>query len=234
MRVALSAVVAVLAVWSFAVLQVNGGEDFPSPETILHKVAERARSQRTMERSTPYTCTRETLTENFDRNGNVRERKVKVGQTHSRPGGAAEAEKWTSEQGVSLDEELLRRFQFRVTAREIVEGRSTLVLTFVTKDPPAPIRRLQDRVLNRAIGTIWVDEAEFELARAEITLGEPVSFGILGAIHAFSFSFVRERTQDGNWLTRWTDTTVNARKFLSPIQTRKRVEWSDFKKLAAQ
>jgi len=32
-------------------------------------------------------------------------------------------------------------------------------------------------------------------------------------------------------LTRWTDTVINARKFLKSIQTRKRVDWTDFKRL---
>jgi hypothetical protein len=238
MRAALSVSIVALFSWTLALVHVRGEPidkpEFPSPESILRKVAGRARAQRIAARPSGYVCTRQTLTEDFDKEGRLTERQVKVGETHSRPGGAAEAEKWTSQNGINLEEELLFRYHFTVTQRETLDGRPTLVLTFVPKNPPAPIRHLQDRILNHVIGVIWVDEQEHELVRADVSLGEPVSFGILGAIEFFSFGFERARDDHGNWLTRWTDTMVNARKFLKPIQTRKRVEWSDFKKLAAQ
>jgi hypothetical protein len=206
-------------------------EDLPSADIVLRKLSQRARSQRDPEPDGYYLCTKQTVTEEMDPDGRVTNRKVKVGESHSHPGGAADADKWSNKNGFSLDEELLRRYTFTVVDRETINGRCALLLTFIPKDPPAPVRRLQDRLLNRTIGTVWVDESEYELIKANISLSEPVSFGILGAVHSFSFSFERERDAEGKWLTRWTDTVVNARKFLKSIQTRKRVDWTDFKRL---
>ena len=235
MKAALRVAVAVLAIWIAASVPATGEEPptLPSPETILHQLAERVQTQRAAPRPFQYVCTRQTLTEELDKEGRVTERSVKVGQTRSHPGGAVEAGKWSRRNGISLDEELLRRFTFTVTGREVIRGRSAFVLTFVPRDPPAPVRHLQDRVLNRTMGIIWVDEAESEVVRADINLREAVSFGILGAIHFFSFRFERERDPEGEWLTRWTDTTVDARKLLKAIQTRTRVEWSEFKRVTS-
>jgi hypothetical protein len=208
--------------------------DLPPPEVVLRKVSQRARSQHNPQPEGYYLCTKQTVTEEMDTSGRITNRKVKVGQSHSFPGGAADAQKWSNKNGVNLDEELLRRFTFTVAQRETIGGRPALLLTFIPKDPLPPIRRFQDRLLNRAIGTIWVDESDYEIVKANLALSEPVSFGILGAVESFSFSFERERDPEGKWLTRWTDTMVNARKFLKPIQLRKRVDWTSFKRLAPE
>jgi hypothetical protein len=207
--------------------------DLPPGHTVLRKLVERAQSERTLPTDGYYLCTRRTVTEDMDSSGNVTERKVRVREGRSHRGGVADANKWSAENGFSLDEELLRRYEFVVEKREQVDGRATLVLNFVPKDPPPPVRQLQDRLLNQAVGTVWIDERESELVKAFISLGQPVSFGLLGAVHSFNFSFERGRSEDGNWFTRWTDTYVKARKFISSIQTRKRVDWTGFKKLSA-
>lgn len=209
-------------------------QPLPSAEEIVQKLVQRAENARSGDQGNSelyYLCTKKTVTEEMDNHGQVTDREVKVRERRRPSSGAMDARKWTADNGVSLDAELLRRYEFTVVKRELLNGRSTLVLTFSPRDPPAPIRKLQDYLLNRTMGTIWVDEAEYELAKAVITLAEPVSFGILGAVHAFSFSFQRGRAEDGSWLNLWTDTTVKARKFLRPIRTRKRVDWTGFQKL---
>jgi hypothetical protein len=208
----------------------GAGEGLPRIETVLRNIAERARSPHGPEPDGYDLCTKQTITEEFDKTGRVIQRKVKVGESHPPSAGAADASTWSSQNGISLDEELLRRYSFTIVRRELFNGRHTLLVTFIPRTPPPPVKRLQDRVLNQTLGTIWVDEAESELVKAEISLGEPVGFGILGAIRSFHFAFERVRDGEGNWLTKWTDTSINARKFLTPIQTRKRVDWSDFRK----
>jgi len=227
--------VGLFLVWACVPLTypAKAAQALPPVDLVLRKLVERAQSERTTPTEAYYLCTKRTVTEDMDSHGRVTERKVRVRESRSHRGGAADANKWSAQNGFSLDEELLRRYTFTVEKREQFNGRDTLVLNFVPKDPPAPVRQLQDRLLNQAVGTVWVDEAEFELVKAYISLGQPVGFGLLGAVHAFNFSFERGRGDDGNWFTRWTDTYVKARKFLSPIQTRKRVDWTDFKKLSA-
>jgi hypothetical protein len=209
-------------------------QPLPSAEEVVQKLVQRAEKARSGEHANSelyYLCTKKTVTEEMDTRGQVTDREVKVRERKRPSSGAMDARKWTAENGVSLDAELLRRYEFTVEKREVLNGRPTLVLTFSPRNPPAPVRKLQDYLLNRTKGTVWVDEAEYELAKAEIALGEPVSFGILGAVHAFSFSFQRGRADDGSWLNLWTDTTVKARKFLRPVRTRKRVDWTGFQKL---
>ncbi|MHC1765553.1 MAG: hypothetical protein AB9869_14830 [Verrucomicrobiia bacterium] len=208
----------------------------PAARDVVEKLVQRAeRAHPTEPKSSEdyYLCTRKTVTEEMDPKGKVTNRKVKVRERRRPSSGALDARKWTAENGVTLDAELLRRFEFTVVRRELLNGRPSLVLTFAPQDPSPPTRKLQDYFLNRTVGTVWVDEDEYEVAKADISLGEPVSFGILGAVHAFSFRFERVRTEDGNWLNSWTDTTVKARKFVLPIRTRKRVDWTDFQRLDA-
>lgn len=209
-------------------------EPLPPVEEVLQKMVQRAQSERpdaSQDGRSYYLCTKKTVTEEMDSSGQIRNRKVKVRESRSNPSGAADANKWSSKNGINLNADLLRRYQFTLLRREMFNGRPTFLLTFVPRDPPPRVRQLQDYLLNRTVGTVWIDEADHELARAVIRLGQPVSFGILGAVESFHFSFERARASDGHWLTRFTDTKVKARKFLIPVQTRKRVDWTGFRKL---
>jgi len=207
----------------------GGNQDLPSPQEILRKVAERSGSAATNSQS-GYLCIKQTVTEEFDSAGRIVESKVRVKQTHSDSGGIAEANKWSKENGFSLDEELLRRYAFNVADRVMLNGRPTLLLTFGPNTPPPPVQRFQDRLLNRVVGSIWVDEQNSEVAKADLCLGTPVSFGILGAVDRFTFSFERFQADDGRWMTHWTDVSVRARKFVIPVRMRQRVDYTDFQK----
>ena len=209
------------------------GSDLPPVEQVLNELIARTQAPHIVESPSSYLCTKQTITEEFDTAGNLTSRKVKIGESESKHG-AAEANKWGSKNGISLDADLIRRYQFTLVQREMLNGRSTFVLSFVPKTRPPPIRHFQDRLLNRAMGTIWVDEQEHELVKANICLAEPVSFGILGAVDAINFGLERERADGGDWLTRCVDTAIRARKFFKPIQTRKHEEWRDFRRLAVR
>jgi hypothetical protein len=202
----------------------------PAPEEILRKLVERSESPRQPETQAYYLCTKQTVTEELDHSGRVTSRKVKVGESRSNPN-AADANKWSSQNGISFDQALFERFKFTVADKEVFNGRPTFRLVFVPKQPAWPVRRFQDRLLNRATGTLWIDEQDSELVKASIGLSESVSFGLLGAVEAVNFSFERARAENGGWLTRWTDTSFKGRKFVIPFQTRKRVECTDFRKV---
>ena len=85
--------------------------------------------------------------------------------------------------------------------------------------------------MNRAMGTLWIDEQDDQSVKATIGLSESVSFGILGAVDSLNFGFERLHTETGTWLTRWTDTAFKGRKFVIPVQFRKRVDCSNFTRL---
>jgi hypothetical protein len=220
----------VVLMGAFAPARPAVAASIPSVEEILRRMSERSQETRPSEPHGYYLCTKQTVTEELDRSGRVTNRKVKTGESKSNPNGS-DAHKWGSQNGVQFSQELLQRFRFTLDRREVIDGRSTFVVSFLPKNPPAPVRQLQDRVLNRATGVLWVDEEDYELAKANITLIEPVGFGILGAVEALRFGFERARTPEGGWLTRWTDTSFKGRKFLIPVQFRKRVDCTDFRKL---
>lgn len=134
---------------------------------------------------------------------------------------------------IELTEELIQRFDFEVKRREYVGRRVALVLQFTPKPGDLPVRKLQDRFINRATGTIWVDEKDFELVKAEVRLIEPVTIagGVAGAIQAFRYLLERARIDDGVWLLKQTDLLIRGRKFLAPVHTRKVERWTDYQKV---
>ena len=220
-----------IAAWDLA--PICAAEGLPTADDVLRELVKRSQSQGILQSRGYYLCMKQTVTEDFDSSGRVTERKVKVSESHPNPSETKDANKWTSQNGINLNEDLLRRYQFTLLRREILNGRPAFLLTFVPRDPPPPVHHFQDRLLNRATGTLWIDEQDYELVKANLCLSEPVSFGILGAVDALAFGFERLHTDDGNWLMKWTDTFFKGRKFVIPIQIRKRVDCTDFKRLNA-
>lgn len=212
----------------FASLLCRGEEPLPPVEEVIRRFIERSQTNSVVEEQTSYRCTRQTVTEDMDSDGHIKNRKVKIRETQSRASGPGDARKWSTSNGFSLDASLLRRYTFTLAGVETLNERPAYLLKFVPKVPPAPIRRFQDHLLNRVAGTLWIDQQDYELVKAQLRLEEPVSFGIIGAVDTLTFAFERARSNEGGWLTKWTETYVKARKFLTPLQTRKRVEWSDF------
>jgi len=219
---------ACLAVFSPASLR-GADRGLPSADQVLRQLLDHARAAQAPDGY--YLCTKQTVTDELDSSGHITSRKVKLGESRPSPREAKDASKWSTQNGFSIDQDLLQRYQFTVVDREIINGRSSLVLTFLPKDPPLPPLKFQDRLLNRAMGTVWIDEQDHELAKASLCLGQPVSFGILGAVDIVTFNFERARTADGAWLTKWTDAYFKGRKFVIPVQIRKRVDCTDFRKL---
>lgn len=208
-------------------LQAEGS--LPSADEVLRRLLEHGRGPQP-EPQGYYLCTKQTVTEEMDRSGRVTSRKVKVGESKSQPNESANANKWGGQNGIAFDQDLLQRFDFTVAKKETINGRPTFLLTFAPKNPLWPIHRIQDRLLNRARGSLWIDEQDSELVKADLALSEPVSFGILGAVDVLQFSFERTHVDGGEWLTHWTETNFKGRKFVIPIQIRKRVDCGEYKK----
>lgn len=236
--------------------------ELPSSDWVLSNVLARAKSYLSNDVQRLYSYLKVTSTEEFDPDGKVlRKRDKSVQVIPSSVGGApvrvAVAERILSleeleeiaasqaDQGVSprkkkkrknpkleLSEELINRFQFDLVDREIVDGRPTFHLTFAPKTRDLPVNQLQDYLLNKAIGSIWVDESEFEIVRADVRLGTPVSVagGLVGAVQRFHYILERVCLEPGVWLVKKTDLTIRARQFLTPIHTRKQEVWSHFAK----
>ncbi|MCU0782555.1 MAG: hypothetical protein MUF81_00630 [Verrucomicrobia bacterium] len=113
-----------------------------------------------------------------------------------------------------LNGDLLKRFDFSVTGREILNGRPTLIVDFLPAKKPWPVRNLKDRFINKAAGRVWVDEGEYALVKADLRLTERVNVvgGLVGAVWKFTCGFLRERTPEGFWFTRGADWHLEGRE----------------------
>jgi hypothetical protein len=100
--------------------------------------------------------------------------------------------------------ELLDRFNFVLTGRETLNGRDTLVIDFKPKPGKLPEHSLKERFINHAAGRVWLDEADAQLAKADLHLTKKVDVfgGLVGSVWKFTCSINRERTDDGLWFTR--------------------------------
>ena len=128
--------------------------------------------------------------------------------------------------------ELVERFDFRVTRREVVEGRATLVMTFAPRTS-APEKTMEDKIFHKIFGTVWVDEEEAEVTKLDASVRGSVPlgwFGAVGSLHKFQATIERSRMPDGVWVNRKSSFWIVARKLLSAIRTRTVEESSGFRK----
>lgn len=105
---------------------------------------------------------------------------------------------------IQFNQDLVKRFDFKLVGREQTNGSSLLVVDFAPKKTKLPEKGLQDRVLNRMAGRLWVDEREFAIQKCALRLTESINIvgGIVGEAQKFQYAFERERTEEGLWYVR--------------------------------
>ena len=130
---------------------------------------------------------------------------------------------------------VMERYDFKAVAREEREGRSVLVLEFA----PLPGKREldSDNVLRALHGRLFVDEAEGEVARAEIRnsggiklrRGLGVSLGALDVVLDF------QRLDDGVWLPRRVEATARGRVlWLKGFRQQTITSYSNFRRFGVE
>lgn len=121
-----------------------------------------------------------------------------------------------------VNDEMLNRFEFSVTGREVVSERPCWVLEFKPKEGDLPADRLIDRVINLLRGRIWVDEEVYEVARVEAATHGALRLwgGVLGALEFFELRLERVRADADVWYNRLTDVRVKGRRLFSDLHLR--------------
>jgi hypothetical protein len=130
--------------------------------------------------------------------------------------------------------ELLGRYQFAVEQRVVLSNRPTLVLTFKPKEGNLPSKTVQEKLLNRMAGRLWIDEEDADPARLEASLVEPVSvgwFGMLGSLSRFDVSMERQRMPGGVWINTKQALLIQGRKLTATMRFRSTEESSGFQKV---
>lgn len=137
----------------------------------------------------------------------------------------------TPDKGRSINHDLVHRFHFEVIGEEILRGRRSYVLTMEPKSRDLPVKQLQDNFFNKLAGKVWIDAADFEVAKAEISLREkvPILLNLIGAMNKFTIHFRKQRLPEGVWLTdrSWVD--LETRKLMLNSHVNHLLEWRDFK-----
>ena len=201
----------------------------PTLEEIFPRVAERADHERENDRAfeARFSFVKTRLTETLNGKGEVKKREEKISTNNpalkkpaappaagparapektppvadGQPKGRAKA---YEKDEFQVDDDLLKRFEFTLVGREMVNGRPALVVDFVPAKGKLPERNLKEKFINRTAGRVWLDEQDYAMAKLAIRLTDRVNVigGLVGAVWKLNFGFERERTQDGLWYSR--------------------------------
>jgi hypothetical protein len=150
---------------------------------------------------------------------------------------SADRRKLAAQKAALVTPELLDRYQFAVKERMVLSNRPTLVLTFRPKSTSLPEGKVQDRLLNRMAGTLWVDEAEADAARVVARLMEPMSLGFLGWMGSLSrceLSLDRQRMPDGVWVNTRMTLLLHCRRLATALRFRLTEASNGFKRAGAK
>jgi hypothetical protein len=130
-----------------------------------------------------------------------------------------------------LSKEILERFDFKIEGRERLNGRNTLKIALAPKANPPRERSQTDKVLNRLRGHVWVDEALYDLVRADVHLTQPVRFyAILGVARKLTVLYEAQLVDGQVWFPARFEMAIDARRLVSQVRTHQTERFFDFKR----
>jgi len=140
-----------------------------------------------------------------------------------KPDSKRTAARQTGEKSRTLhfNKELMDRFQYTLAEETVIDGRPLHVLRFSPK-PDADADGFFNKLINAMHGTLWIDQEDFQLMKADIHLGQKISFfgGLAGAIEKLDLTLVQKRLEAGVWLPQLTLIDFSGRKLLSDMKFR--------------
>lgn len=130
-------------------------------------------------------------------------------------------------------DELFRVYDIAITGRELVEGRSAIVVTFQPRPGVKPSNR-SGKILQKFAGRAWVDEEDRQVVRADGKLLDTFSYGlgVLARLYkGATASFQRRKVNGEVWLPAEARFTGHARLLLlKGLRIDSLSEYSDYKK----
>jgi hypothetical protein len=137
-------------------------------------------------------------------------------------------------QGRSAVEDAVNALTFTIDGRERLEGRDTIVVKFTPKRD-ADVTTREGRIAKVMEGTIWVDEAAYEVIRAEATAIDDLSygFGIIARLNEGTrVTFTREPVEGGIWLPTSVRIMGEGRALLvRKLTVNHVIEWFDYRRI---
>ena len=134
---------------------------------------------------------------------------------------------------LAVSDDLLSRFEFTFVREEKFAGRATWVLAFVPK-AGAPEDEIFDKFINAMTGKLWIDQEEYQLAKAEVHLSKRVAFfgGLAGALDKLDLTLIQRRIEPSVWLGEAINIDCSGRKLLSTMKFRAFENCSGFEKVS--
>ena len=138
------------------------------------------------------------------------------------------------DQNIVFNDELFDRFTATLDGIRDLRGRPSYVVSFEPRPGKLPVRRQIDRALNKSRGTLWIDQATYEIARVNFDLIGRVRlwWGILGSISDVTGHYEREPIAEDVWLPTEVDIYFHVRVLFSTTRRGETTHWSDFKAVA--
>ena len=126
-------------------------------------------------------------------------------------------------------------YDFRMTGRELIDGRSAITYTFDPRPGYSP-KTPEGRIINHFRGTAWIDEADRELVRLRVDCLESVSvkFGFIFRLLKGSRGHIERRKIDGAaWLPTYSRFTGSGRVFfIARVDLDQESEYSSYRRKA--
>ena len=123
------------------------------------------------------------------------------------------------------------KFIPRLISTEVIGGRPNYIIQLV----PNPSHKLNssvvDRMMNQMLTKLWIDQEEFQVAKAEIELTHPISFlaGIAASLKIIKFTIHQKRLTPEIWVDQNVSAFFDVRILLGTFRFRMSSESSDFK-----
>jgi hypothetical protein len=147
-----------------------------------------------------------------------------------------EKEEKRREEGRKFVLEVADAFNFRLVGSELIDGHDTWVLDGEPRPVYEPKRR-EAKFLSKFRGRVWIDKAEAQWVKLDITAIDTIAFGLfLARIHKGAHVLVEQtRVNDEVWLPKHIELRVDARVALVK-NYREEIEltFRDYKKFRAE
>ena len=123
------------------------------------------------------------------------------------------------------------KFIPRLISTEMIGGRPNYIIQLV----PNPSHKLKssvvDRMMSQMLAKLWIDQEEFQVAKAEIELAHPISFlaGIAASLKKIKFTIHQKRLTPEIWVDQNISALIDVRILLGNFRFRMSSKSSDFK-----
>ncbi len=123
-----------------------------------------------------------------------------------------EKEEKAREEGRKFVLEVADAFNFRLLGSEVLDGRDTWVLEGEPRPGYEPKHR-EARILSKFKGRVWIDRADAQWVKLDLTAIDTISFGVvLARIHKGAHVVIDlTRVNDEVWLPKYVQFRLNAR-----------------------